>query len=83
VAKPAARDQPEALDPLGELVEELHRNPAAEGVADDRGAVDPDGGEQVPDAAGMSAERVVAADRGRVAMPEQVRGDHRVAVGQP
>ena len=47
------------------------------------GAVDPDRGQQVADAAGVRAERVVAADRGRVAVAEQVGGDHRVAVGEP
>ena len=41
VAEAAARDQRQALGALGELVEELHRDPAAERVADDRGALDP------------------------------------------
>jgi hypothetical protein len=83
VAEAAARDQRESLDPLGELVEELHRDPAAEGVADDRRPVDPDGRQEVPDAAGMGTERVVPPHRCRVAVAQQVGGDDRVAVGQP
>ena len=81
MAQAAAGDQGEALDALGELVEELHRDPAAERVAHDGGALDPDGRQQVPDAAGVGAEGVIASDSGGVAVAEQVRGHDRVAVG--
>ena len=74
----AARDQHQALDALGELVEELHRHAAAERVPDDRRALDADRREQVADAGGVRAERVVAARRGRVAVADQVGRDHRV-----
>ena len=82
VTEAAAGDQRQPLDPLGELVEELHRDPAAEGVADDGGAVDADRRQQVADAARVGAERVVASHRGRIAVAEQVRGDDGVAVGE-
>ena len=83
MAEAAARDQRKPLDSLGELVEELHRDPAAERVTDDGGAVDADGRQQVADAAGVGAEGVVAADGCGVAVAEQVGSDHGVAVGQP
>ena len=61
-AQPAAVDEHEPLEPLGELVGELHRDPAAERVADDRGPRRcSSSGQQVADAAGVGAERVVAA----------------------
>ena len=77
-AEAAAGDQHEALDALGELVEELHRDAAAERVPDDARALDADRGEQVADAGGVRAERVVAARRRRVAVADQVRGDDGV-----
>ena len=81
-AEPAARDQREPFRALGELVEELHRHAAAERVADDRRALDADRRQQVADAGGVRAERVVAARRGRVAVADQVGRDHGVGVGQ-
>ena len=81
-AEPAARDQHQPLGHLRELVGQLHRDAAAERVADDRRAVVADRAHQVADAAGVGAERVVAARLGGVAVAEQVRRDHRVAVGQ-
>ena len=66
VAEPAAGDEPEPLAALGELVGELHRDAAAERVADDRDVVVAERGQEVADAAGVGAERVVAAGRGRV-----------------
>ena len=77
-AEPAAGDQHEALDALRELVEELHRHAAAERVPDERRAVDADRGEQVTDARGVRAERVVAARRRRVAVPDQIGRHDRV-----
>ena len=44
--------------------------------------LDPDGGQQVADAGGVGAEGVVAADRGAVAVAEQIGRDHRVALGE-
>ncbi len=81
--EPAARDQDEPLDALRELVEELHRDAAAERVPDDRRALDPDRGEQVADAGGVRAERVVASWRGRVAVADQVGCDDRVVGREP
>ena len=81
--EPAAGDERQPLDPLGELPEELHRDAAAERVADDRRRADADRDEQVADRRRVGAERVVAARRRRVAVADQVGGDDRVAVGQP
>ena len=80
--EPAARDEHEPLDPLGELVGELHRDPAAHRVADHRRALVAERGQQVAQPARVGAERVVAARLGRAAVAEQVRRDHRVALGQ-
>ncbi len=77
-----AGDQHESLGALGELVEELHRHAASEGVPDDARALDADHGEQVPDAGRMGAERVVAARGGGVAVADEVGRDHRVAFGE-
>ena len=57
----AAGDEREALDALGELVGELHRDAAAERVADDRRALVAEREQQVADEARERAERVVAA----------------------
>ena len=81
-AEAAAGDQHQALDALGELVEELHRHAAAERVPDDARAVDPDRCQQVADARGVRAERVVAARRRGVAVPDQVGRDDRVIACQ-
>ena len=77
LAQAAAGDEPEPLAALGELVGELHRHAAAERVADDRDAVVAERGQQVAGAAGVGAERVVAARRGRRAVAEQVGRDQR------
>jgi hypothetical protein len=82
-AETAARDERKAFDALGELVEELHRDAAAERVPDDRRPLDPDRREQVADAGGVSAERVVPARRRRITVPDQVGRDHRVAGCKP
>ena len=78
LAEAAARDQRQPLHALGELVEELHRHAAAERVPDDRRAIDPDRGEQVADAGGVGAERVVAARRRGVAVADEVGRDDGV-----
>ena len=74
-AEAAAGDQDEALAALRELVGELHRDPAAERVADDRRAVVAEGDDRVADGARVGAERVVAARLRRLAVSEQVRGE--------
>ena len=63
-AEAAAGDQHEPVAALGELVGELHRDAAAERVADDGHVVVAERGKEVADAAGVGAERVVAAGRG-------------------
>ena len=55
VTEAAARHQRQALGPLRELPEELHRDAAAERVADDRGAIDADRREHVADHRRMCA----------------------------
>jgi hypothetical protein len=77
LAEAAAGDEPEPLHALGELVGEDHRDPTAHRVADDRGALVPERGQQVAQAARVGAERVVAARLGRAAVAEQVRRDDR------
>ena len=78
----AAGDEHEALAALGELVGELHRDAAAERVADDRRALVAERGQQVAHAAGVRAERVVAARRRRLAVAEQVGRDQREVLAQ-
>ena len=82
LAQAAARHEREALDALGELVGELHRDPAAHRVADDGRALVPERGHQVAQPVGVGAERVVAARLGRAAVAEQVRRDDGVPLGQ-
>jgi len=79
----AARNQHEPLDALRELVEELHGHPAAQGVPHDVGPLDPDCREQVADAGGMGAQRVVPPRCRRVAVADQVGCDDRVPAGEP
>ena len=77
-AEPAAGDEDEALDQLGELVGELHRDAAAERVADERRALVAEDEQQVAQAAGERAERVVARAAADAPWPGQVRGDDGV-----
>jgi len=78
----AAGDEDEALAALGELVGELHRDPAAERMADDGRAVVPKGDDRVAHGARVRAERVVAARLRGFAVPEQVGRDHMMLGGQ-
>ena len=60
LAEAAARDQRKPLDLVGELVEELHRDPAAERVADERRRLDrrsPRGGRGSPPRGRRSSSR--------------------------
>ena len=59
-AQAAAGDQHQAVHPLGEEVEELHRDAAAERVPDERDPLDAEVVEQVAQGRGVRAERVVA-----------------------
>ena len=79
LAETAAGDEHEPLAALGELVGELHRDAAAERVPDDRDAVVAERGQQVADAAGVRAERVVTA-RGAPSWPCAEAG--RGAIGR-
>ena len=81
-AEAAAGDEHEALAALGELVGELHRDPAAERVADDRRAVVAERDHRVAHGARVGAERVVAARLRRLAVAEQVGREHGVLVGE-
>jgi hypothetical protein len=81
-AEAAAGHEDQPLAALGELVRELHRDPAAERMADDGRLFDVERAEEVADARGVRAERVVTARRGRLAVSEQVRGDHGEVLGQ-
>ena len=74
----AAVDQHQALAALGELVGELHRDPAAQRVADDRRALVAESDHRVADGARVGAERVVAARLGRLAVAEQVGRENLV-----
>jgi hypothetical protein len=82
-AEAAGVDQHQALDALRELVGELHRDAPAERVADQAEPVVPERGEQVADAAGVAAERVVAARLGRLAVAEQVGRDDVRRLAEP
>jgi hypothetical protein len=74
----AAVDQHEALAALGELVGELHRDPATERVADDRRALVAERDHDVADPARVGAERVVAARFGGLAVAKQIGREHLV-----
>jgi hypothetical protein len=82
LAEPAAVHEHEPLAALGELVGELQRHAAAEGVADDGGPLHPQGHHEVPHAAGEGPERVVAPGLGRLAVAEQVGGEDGEALGE-
>ncbi len=77
-----ARDEHEAFAALGELIGELHRDPAAERVADDGRAVVAESHHRVAYGARVGAERVVATRLGRLAVAEQVRRQHGVRGGE-
>ena len=82
LAQAAAVDEHEPLQALGELVGELHRDAAAERMADDGRRRDPEHRQEVAHPAGVGAERVVAARLARAAVAEQVGGDDGVVLGE-
>src|SRR5258708_3524058 len=77
-----AADQDQALGPVRELIRELHRDTATQRMAHHRGPVDPQRNHQVADTTGVRAQRVVAAQLGRGAMPEEVWGHHGEPLGE-
>ena len=79
---PAARDEHEPLREGRVLVGELHRDPAAQRVADHGGAAVAEGHQEVAHRSGVGAERVVAARLGGLAVAEQVGRHDRVALGE-
>ena len=76
----AAGDQYEAIDPLREEVEELHRDATTERVADERDPLDPEVIEEVAHGRGVRAERVVPDRLRRLAVAEEVGDEHPVVV---
>ena len=82
LAQAAARHEHEPLAQLRELVRELHRDAAAERVADDGRALELETHHQVADARGERAQRVVAARLGGLSVTEQVRRHHGVVLGE-
>ena len=82
-AEPPAPHEHEPLDVFGILVGELHRDAAAERLAHHRGALVPEGDEQVAQRARKGPERVVALRLVRAPVPEQIGRDHGEALGEP
>ena len=82
LAQTAAGHEHQALAPLGELVGQLQGDAAAEGVAHEGGPLDAERHHQVPQAAGVGAEGVVAPGLGRVAVAQEVGRQHGEVVGQ-
>ncbi len=81
-AQPSRRHEDHPVGALGELVGELHRDPASEAVPDHRDLVDAEHCQQVAHAVGVAADAVVGARLVRPPVPEQVGGDHGVVLGQ-
>ena len=78
----AGPDEHEALGALGVLVGELHRDAAAERVADEGGAVDVEHRQEIAHAVGVGGDGVVAAGLVGAAVPEQVGRDDGVVAGE-
>ena len=78
---PAAH-QHEALAAVGELVGELRRHAAAERVPDDGDPVDLEHAEEVAHPVGVARHRVVGPRLLGAPVPEQVRRDDGVVLGQ-
>src|SRR5439155_10649104 len=71
----AAADQHEALAQLRELVGELHRDAAAERVADDGRLLVAEHQQEVPEERRVRAERVIAGRLRRLPVAEKIRSD--------
>jgi hypothetical protein len=81
-AETAAADENDPLAALRELIGELQDDPAAEGLADEGGALVAERIQQVAQQARVRAEGVVAARFGGLAMAEQIGCDDRVVLGE-
>jgi len=75
---PPAAHEDQALAPLGELVGELCRHPAAERMAHDRDALDLEHAQEVAHAVGEAGHGVVGPRLLRAPVAEQVRGSNRL-----
>jgi hypothetical protein len=82
LAETTRSDQCHSLRVFGEEVRELHRDAAAERVADHRAPLEAEHCQQVAHPRRIGAQRVVAARLGGAAVTEQIGGDHCVALGQ-
>src|ERR1019366_9097393 len=71
-------DEDEALASLRILVRGLHGAAATERVTDDRRAFDAEDAQEVAHAVGIGSDGVVGAWLVGGAVPEEVRGDHRM-----
>ena len=76
-AETPARHEHEALDHLGEEIRELHRDAAAERVADERDARLLETDEEIAHDGGVRAGRVLRHRLGRLTMSQEVGRDHR------
>src|ERR1700742_250729 len=79
----AGADQDQSFDEMRELVRELHRDPAAERMADDGGPLDVQDGKQVAHPVGVRRDRIVGAWFVRLPVTQQVDGDHREPLREP
>src|SRR3954453_19449754 len=80
--QPAAADELHPFDVLRELVRELHHHAAAERVTDEGGALDLQRLEDVAQPGRERADRVVAAEPRRLAVPGEIRRDDVVLLRQ-
>src|SRR4051794_9829995 len=78
----AARDEHQALAPLGVLVGELHGDAAAERVAGEGRPLELERAHEVAQHVGHAAQRVVAGALGRAAMAGEVDGEDAVPSGE-
>ena len=78
-----ARHQNEALAAFGELVRELHRDPAAERVSDDRSTHLAERGEEVANRIRIGPERIVTPRLRGIPVAQEIGGDDRVALAEP
>ena len=81
-AEAATADQGQPLAVVPMLVGELHRDTAAERLADHRGPVHPELVEEIAQKDGEGAQRVVTTRFRRHAVAEQVGGDDTEFLGQ-
>ena len=78
----ARADQDQPFNQLRELVGELHRHPAAQGMTHDGRPLDIEHAEQVAHPVGVCRNRVVGAWLVGSPVAQQVRGDHGEPLGE-